>query len=166
MISFHNNHKLYHIHSSLNYLENFTTAFDTSKNNSTKPKIDYKLDILLVDDVLYTGRTIRAVINELYDFGRPARVQLAPEHDESPRHRVGLGHRGPRRGVASGDHQDPLSPRPRHDGHRHPAAVVPGGRASSRAQTSLGISGSQCSRGRSPSPAWTDCSLLKMGAVS
>jgi len=34
-------------------------------------------DIVLVDDVLYTGRTIRAVINELYDFGRPARVQLA-----------------------------------------------------------------------------------------
>ena len=34
-------------------------------------------DILLVDDVLYTGRTIRAAINELYDFGRPARVQLA-----------------------------------------------------------------------------------------
>jgi pyrimidine operon attenuation protein/uracil phosphoribosyltransferase len=35
------------------------------------------LDILLVDDVLYTGRTIRAVINELYDFGRPAKVSLA-----------------------------------------------------------------------------------------
>ena len=34
-------------------------------------------DILLIDDVLYTGRTIRAVINELYDFGRPASVQLA-----------------------------------------------------------------------------------------
>jgi pyrimidine operon attenuation protein/uracil phosphoribosyltransferase len=34
-------------------------------------------DIVLVDDVLYTGRTIRAVVNELYDFGRPARVQLA-----------------------------------------------------------------------------------------
>ena len=33
--------------------------------------------ILLVDDVLYTGRTIRAVVNELYDFGRPASVQLA-----------------------------------------------------------------------------------------
>ncbi|MEO8921956.1 MAG: bifunctional pyr operon transcriptional regulator/uracil phosphoribosyltransferase PyrR, partial [Caldimonas sp.] len=28
--------------------------------------------IVLVDDVLYTGRTIRAVVNELYDFGRPA----------------------------------------------------------------------------------------------
>ncbi len=34
-------------------------------------------DILLLDDVLYTGRTIRAVLNELFDFGRPARVQLA-----------------------------------------------------------------------------------------
>jgi pyrimidine operon attenuation protein/uracil phosphoribosyltransferase len=33
--------------------------------------------ILLVDDVLFTGRTIRAVINELFDFGRPARVMLA-----------------------------------------------------------------------------------------
>ena len=33
--------------------------------------------IILIDDVLYTGRTIRAVINELYDFGRPARVTLA-----------------------------------------------------------------------------------------
>ena len=32
--------------------------------------------IVLVDDVLYTGRTIRAVINELYDFGRPASVAL------------------------------------------------------------------------------------------
>jgi pyrimidine operon attenuation protein/uracil phosphoribosyltransferase len=33
--------------------------------------------ILLVDDVLYTGRTIRAAINELFDYGRPASVQLA-----------------------------------------------------------------------------------------
>lgn len=33
--------------------------------------------ILLLDDVLYTGRTLRAVINELFDFGRPASVQLA-----------------------------------------------------------------------------------------
>jgi pyrimidine operon attenuation protein/uracil phosphoribosyltransferase len=33
--------------------------------------------IILVDDVLYTGRTLRAVINELFDFGRPASVQLA-----------------------------------------------------------------------------------------
>jgi pyrimidine operon attenuation protein/uracil phosphoribosyltransferase len=34
-------------------------------------------DILLFDDVLYTGRTIRAVVNELFDYGRPQRVQLA-----------------------------------------------------------------------------------------
>ena len=34
-------------------------------------------DILLLDDVLYTGRTIRAVLNELFDFGRPASVTLA-----------------------------------------------------------------------------------------
>lgn len=34
-------------------------------------------DILLLDDVLYTGRTIRAVLNELFDFGRPACVRLA-----------------------------------------------------------------------------------------
>jgi pyrimidine operon attenuation protein/uracil phosphoribosyltransferase len=33
--------------------------------------------VLLIDDVLYTGRTIRAVINELFDFGRPASVSLA-----------------------------------------------------------------------------------------
>ena len=33
--------------------------------------------VLLVDDVLYTGRTLRAVINELFDYGRPASVKLA-----------------------------------------------------------------------------------------
>ena len=34
-------------------------------------------DILVLDDVLYTGRTLRAILNELYDFGRPAQVRLA-----------------------------------------------------------------------------------------
>ena len=33
--------------------------------------------ILLLDDVLYTGRTTRAVLNELFDYGRPASVKLA-----------------------------------------------------------------------------------------
>jgi len=33
--------------------------------------------VLLLDDVLYTGRTIRAVLNELFDYGRPASVKLA-----------------------------------------------------------------------------------------
>jgi len=34
-------------------------------------------DVLVLDDVLYTGRTIRAVLNELFDYGRPACVRLA-----------------------------------------------------------------------------------------
>lgn len=34
-------------------------------------------DIVLVDDVLYTGRTVRAAMNELFDYGRPARIELA-----------------------------------------------------------------------------------------
>jgi pyrimidine operon attenuation protein/uracil phosphoribosyltransferase len=45
-----------------------------------KTRLPFAIDgrhILLVDDVLYTGRTIRAVLNELYDFGRPASVTLA-----------------------------------------------------------------------------------------
>ena len=33
--------------------------------------------VWLLDDVLYTGRTVRAVLNELFDYGRPAQVQLA-----------------------------------------------------------------------------------------
>src|ERR1700751_612389 len=33
--------------------------------------------IVIVDDVLYTGRTVRAAIDEIFDYGRPARVQLA-----------------------------------------------------------------------------------------
>lgn len=33
--------------------------------------------IVLVDDVLYTGRSVRAAINELFDYGRPARIELA-----------------------------------------------------------------------------------------
>jgi len=38
-------------------------------------------DVILVDDVLYTGRTIRAALNELFDYGRPRRVRrLAEQH--------------------------------------------------------------------------------------
>jgi pyrimidine operon attenuation protein/uracil phosphoribosyltransferase len=33
--------------------------------------------LLLVDDVLYTGRTVRAAMNELFDYGRPSRIDLA-----------------------------------------------------------------------------------------
>ncbi|MCE2879641.1 MAG: bifunctional pyr operon transcriptional regulator/uracil phosphoribosyltransferase PyrR, partial [Comamonadaceae bacterium] len=34
-------------------------------------------DLIVLDDVLYTGRTVRAVLNELFDYGRPASVKLA-----------------------------------------------------------------------------------------
>jgi pyrimidine operon attenuation protein/uracil phosphoribosyltransferase len=33
--------------------------------------------VVIVDDVLYTGRTIRAAMNELFDYGRPGRIDLA-----------------------------------------------------------------------------------------
>jgi pyrimidine operon attenuation protein/uracil phosphoribosyltransferase len=41
--------------------------------------------IVLVDDVLYTGRTTRAAINELFDYGRPARIMLATLVDRGGR---------------------------------------------------------------------------------
>lgn len=41
--------------------------------------------IILVDDVLYTGRTIRAAINELFDYGRPASIRLAALIDRGSR---------------------------------------------------------------------------------
>jgi len=43
-------------------------------------QLDFPLDgrtVVLVDDVLYTGRTIRAAIEALFEYGRPERVQLA-----------------------------------------------------------------------------------------
>jgi len=41
--------------------------------------------IVLVDDVLYTGRTIRAALNELFDYGRPGRIRLAALLDRGGR---------------------------------------------------------------------------------
>ncbi|MBA4141518.1 MAG: bifunctional pyr operon transcriptional regulator/uracil phosphoribosyltransferase PyrR [Nitrosospira sp.] len=41
--------------------------------------------IILIDDVLYTGRTIRAAINELFDYGRPASIRLAALIDRGGR---------------------------------------------------------------------------------
>ena len=42
-------------------------------------------DIILVDDVLYTGRTVRAAMNELFDYGRPRRIDLAVLADRGGR---------------------------------------------------------------------------------
>jgi len=42
-------------------------------------------DLLLVDDVLFTGRTVRAAMNELFDYGRPARISLVVLADRGGR---------------------------------------------------------------------------------
>src|SRR5437763_10212137 len=50
--------------------------------------LDFPLEgktVILVDDVLYTGRTIRAAVEALFDYGRPARVQLAVLADRGHR---------------------------------------------------------------------------------
>jgi pyrimidine operon attenuation protein / uracil phosphoribosyltransferase len=44
-----------------------------------------KRRIVLIDDVLFTGRTVRAALNELYDYGRPASVELAVLADRGGR---------------------------------------------------------------------------------
>ena len=51
-------------------------------------KLDFELEgrtVILVDDVLYTGRTIRAAIDALFEYGRPERVQLAVIADRGHR---------------------------------------------------------------------------------
>ena len=52
---------------------------------STIPLAIEGASILLVDDVLYTGRTVRAAMNELFDYGRPSRIDLAVLADRGGR---------------------------------------------------------------------------------
>ena len=63
-----------------------------------KSEIDFNIDgkkIILVDDVLFTGRTVRAAMDALMDFGRPARIELAVlidrGHRELPIHANYIG---------------------------------------------------------------------------
>lgn len=62
-----------------------------SKGLHAKPQktdIPFNVDgahVILVDDVLFTGRTTRAAVNELFDFGRPAMVELAVLFDRGSR---------------------------------------------------------------------------------
>jgi pyrimidine operon attenuation protein/uracil phosphoribosyltransferase len=61
----------------------------TGMRTGVKPSdIPFKVegaDIIVVDDVLYTGRTIRAAMNELFDYGRPASIRLAALVDRGGR---------------------------------------------------------------------------------
>lgn len=55
---------------------------------SRRSQIPFGVDgreVVLVDDVLHTGRTVRAALNELYDFGRPRAVRLAVLADRGGR---------------------------------------------------------------------------------
>ena len=60
------------------YRDDVTTRPSAPVVHSTH--LDFDLDgrtVVIVDDVLFTGRTVRAAIEALFDYGRPARVQLA-----------------------------------------------------------------------------------------
>jgi pyrimidine operon attenuation protein/uracil phosphoribosyltransferase len=59
------------------YRDDLSTIASQPVVNATEiPFSVTALDVVLVDDVLYTGRTARAALNALFDEGRPARVQL------------------------------------------------------------------------------------------
>jgi pyrimidine operon attenuation protein/uracil phosphoribosyltransferase len=63
--------------SSAMHRDDFSSRGMSAGADHTKLPFDVSgLPILLIDDVLFTGRTTRAVINELFDFGRPASVTL------------------------------------------------------------------------------------------
>ncbi|MBM3765696.1 MAG: bifunctional pyr operon transcriptional regulator/uracil phosphoribosyltransferase PyrR [Acidobacteria bacterium] len=59
------------------YRDDLSTVGDRPQINATEINFDVTgKDIILTDDVLYTGRTIRAALDALFEHGRPARVQL------------------------------------------------------------------------------------------
>ena len=63
------------------YRDDFTKAGLNPKVNQTQlPAIEDR-HVILVDDVLMSGRTIRAAMNEIFDFGRPASITLAILYD-------------------------------------------------------------------------------------
>jgi len=68
------------------YAEKGMTALKTSSTMPTKLPFDVNgANIILIDDVLFTGRTVRAALNELFDFGRPSQVELMVLADRGKR---------------------------------------------------------------------------------
>lgn len=68
------------------YAEKGVKAFKSAEGMSTKLPFDVEgTHIILIDDVLDTGRTVRAALNELFDYGRPAKVDLAVLADRQRR---------------------------------------------------------------------------------
>ena len=68
------------------YRDDFATS---GLHHDVKPsQIPFDVDgrhLIVVDDVLYTGRTVRAAMNELFDYGRPAKIELAALVDRGER---------------------------------------------------------------------------------
>jgi pyrimidine operon attenuation protein/uracil phosphoribosyltransferase len=59
------------------YAEKGMTALRTASTMPTRLPFEVNgANVILIDDVLLTGRTVRAALNELFDFGRPAQVVL------------------------------------------------------------------------------------------
>ena len=59
------------------YAEKGMTALRTASTMTTNLPFDVNgANVILIDDVLFTGRTVRAALNELFDYGRPAQVEL------------------------------------------------------------------------------------------
>src|SRR5687767_5124102 len=70
------------------YRDDLSTVGTNPIVNRTELEHDIEgKSVVLVDDVLYTGRTIRAALDQLMDFGRPKRVQLAVLIDRGHEHR-------------------------------------------------------------------------------
>ena len=70
------------------YRDDLSTVGANPIVNRTELDVDIEnKNIILIDDVLYTGRTIRAALDQLMDFGRPRRVQLAVLVDRGKEHR-------------------------------------------------------------------------------
>ena len=68
------------------YAEKGMTALRTASAMSTDLPFDVNgAHVILIDDVLFTGRTVRAALNELFDFGRPAQVDLMVLADRGKR---------------------------------------------------------------------------------
>jgi pyrimidine operon attenuation protein/uracil phosphoribosyltransferase len=68
------------------YAEKGVRALESANSMPTELKFDVNnAHIVLIDDVLFTGRTVRAALNELFDFGRPAQVSLMVLADRGER---------------------------------------------------------------------------------
>ena len=59
------------------YRDDFMSNLGSHKIGPSNINFDInKMDVIIIDDVLYTGRTIRAAMDEIFSFGRPASIQL------------------------------------------------------------------------------------------